>query len=342
MILGGMSGKRVLVAHTGGTIGMRRGERGYEPFPGHLARLLSELPELASDLLPRLELLEFEPLLDSSDMVPADWLRVARTIESHYAEFDGFVVLHGTDTLAYTSSALSFLLDGLRKPVVVTGSQVPLVELRSDARENLINSLLLAASGVLHEVCVCFGGRLLRGNRVTKVSTSGFDAFESPNELELARIGVDIEFRQGALRPPQDGELTVHELPDVTVAALRLFPGISARLLENVLREPVEGLVLETYGAGNAPSRDAALLEVLAEATARGVVVVNITQCLRGRVDMGGYATGSALERAGVVSGLDMTPEAALAKLIWLFGRGLDAAEVRRLVPLDLRGELTA
>lgn len=337
-----MTTRRVLLAHTGGTIGMKRGERGYEPLAGHLARLLAAMPELSSPRLPAMELLEFEPLLDSSDMVPADWLRMARTIESHYDDFDGFVVLHGTDTLAYTSSALSFLLEGLRKPVVVTGSQVPLAELRSDARENLLNALLLAAREDLHEVCVCFGGRLMRGNRVTKVSSSGFDGFESPNELELAHLGVDIEMRPGALREPQAGALAVHDLLDVTVAAIRLFPGINALFLENVLRDPVRGLVLETYGAGNAPSRDAALLALLREATARGVVVVNITQCLRGRVDMDGYATGSALKSAGVVSGLDMTPEAALAKLIWLLGKGLDAGEVRCLVPRNLRGELTA
>lgn len=331
----------MLLAHTGGTIGMQRGERGYEPSPGHLARLLERLPELKAAELPETQLLEFEPLLDSSDMVPADWLRIARSIETHYQEFDGFVVLHGTDTLAYTASALSFLLEGLAKPVIVTGSQVPLAELRTDARENLITALLLAARPDLHEVCVCFSGRLLRGNRATKVSAGGFDAFDSPNEPELARIGVDIAFRHGALPPSQAGGLQVHELLGVTVAAVRLFPGISARLLENVLREPVRGVVLETYGAGNAPSRDPALLAAVQEATERGVVVVNTTQCLRGRVDMDGYATGSALRRVGVVSGVDMTPEAALSKLIWLLGRGLDVADVRRLVPLDLCGELT-
>lgn len=333
--------RRVLLAHAGGTIGMRRGERGYEPSAGHLARLLAGLPEMSSRQLPKYELLEFEPLLDSSDMVPRDWLKLARTIEANYDDYDGFVILHGTDTLAYSASALSFLLAGLSKPVIVTGSQVPLVELRSDARENLITSLLLAARDDLHEVCVCFGGVLLRGNRATKISAGGFDAFDSPNESPLARIGVDIEFRAGALRPAGTGELQVPELLDVTVAALRLFPGISARLLDNVLREPVGGVVLETYGAGNAPGRDSELLAALAAATARGVVVVNITQCLRGRVDMGGYATGAALREVGVVSGEDMTPEAALTKLIWLLGQGLAADEVRRLVPSDLRGELS-
>ncbi len=336
-----MTRKRVLLAHTGGTIGMRRGPAGYQPAPGHLATLLASLVELASPELPETELVEFEPLLDSSDATPSDWLALARLIELRYAEFDGFVVLHGTDTLAYTASALSFLLEGLGKPVVVTGSQVPLGELRSDARENLIGSLLVAAAGEVREVSVCFGGVVLRGNRVTKVSSTGFDAFDSPNHPPLARLGVRVEAGPGERRPPQAGPLRVADLEAVSVAALRLFPGIAPGLVENVLRPPLTGLVLETYGAGNAPTRDDALLAAIAAATARGVVVVNTTQCLRGGVDMGGYATGSALRHAGVVSGADMTQEAALAKLIWLLGQGLAPDEVRELVARDLRGELS-
>jgi L-asparaginase len=337
-----MSRKRVLLAHTGGTIGMRRGPGGYEPAPGHLERLLAAMPELSSPELPETELVEFEPLLDSSDMAPSDWQRVARIIESRYDRFDGFVVLHGTDTLAYTASALSFLLEGLGKPVVVTGSQVPLGEVRTDARENLVGSLLVAAGGQLPEVTVCFGGLVMRGNRVTKVSSTGFAAFESPNFPPLVRLGVAIEPGPAAPRPPAEGPLRVADLRPVSVAALRLFPGITPELVANVLRPPLSGLVLETYGAGNAPTRDPALLEALASAVGRGVVVVNTTQCLRGGVDMDGYATGSALRRAGVVSGADMTPEAALAKLIWLLGQGLEPARVRELAAQDLRGELTA
>lgn len=337
-----MTRKRVLLAHTGGTIGMRRGPRGYEPAPGHLGRLLAAMPELASRELPEAELVEFDPLLDSADMAPGDWLRVARLVESRYDEFDGFVVLHGTDTLAYTASALSFLLEGLAKPVVVTGSQVPLGEVRTDARENLVGALLVAAAGDLREVTVCFGGLVMRGNRVTKVSSTGFAAFESPNLPPLARLGVTIDLGPAAPLPPQPGPLRVADLAPVSVAALRLFPGITAELVANVLRPPLAGLVLETYGSGNAPSRDPALLEAIAAAVERGVVVVNTTQCLRGGVDMSGYATGSALSRAGVVSGADMTPEAALAKLIWLLGQGLEPDRVRDLVARDLRGELTA
>lgn len=321
---------------------MRRGPSGYAPSSGHLAELLGRLPELTHESMPKVEVEEFEPLLDSSDMTPADWLHTARAIHSRYDEFDGFVVLHGTDTMAYTASALSFMLEGLAKPVILTGSQVPLVEPRSDARENLITSLLLSARGALSEVCVYFSGKLMRGNRVTKVSASGFDAFDSPNEPPLAEAGVDVTFRPGALRQPQPGGLRVADLAEANVAAIRLFPGIRAELLENLLRPPLQGAVLETYGSGNAPSRDPALLARIREATARGVVLVNCTQCLRGHVDMSGYATGAALREAGVVSGEDMTPEAALGKLTWLFGKGLSPAEVAAAMVTNLCGELTA
>jgi len=333
--------RKVLLAHTGGTIGMRRGPRGYEPQAGYLAELLSRMPELADPSMPEVELVEFEPLLDSADNRPADWLRMAREVAARYDAIDGVVLLHGTDTMAYSASALAFLLEGLGKPVVLTGSQVPLAEVRSDARENLVASLQLAARADLHAVCVYFSGRLLRGCRATKVSASGFDAFDSPNEAPLGHVGIDIALRPGAPRPPQPGPLRVPELADVTVAALRLFPGIDARFVRHVLQEPLRGLVLETYGAGNAPSRDPELLDALAEATARGVVIVNTTQCLRGRVDMRGYATGAALLDAGVVSGADMTPEAALCKLIYLLGSGHAPDQVASLMQRDLRGELT-
>jgi len=321
---------------------MRRGPRGFEPIPGHLAALLEDMRELADPRLPSFELIEFSPLLDSADMRPDDWEHIARAIEARYDAFDGFVVLHGTDTMAYTASALSFLLEGLAKPVVLTGSQIPLVEVRSDARENLLTSLMLAADTELAEVCLYLNGVVLRGNRSTKVSASGFDAFASPNEAPLGTVGVAIDLQRERLRAPAAGPLRVTPLADVAVAALRLFPGIRSALLRNVLAPPVAGLVLETFGAGNAPTLDDELFEALAEATARGVVVVNCTQCLRGRVDMGGYVGGDRLREAGVVGGADMTAEAALTKLIWLLSQGLPSGTVVQDMQRDLRGELTA
>lgn len=335
-----MARPHVLLLHTGGTLGMKRGPHGYAPASGHLGELLARMPELGRPELPSHRLLEHEPLLDSSDMRPADWQRLADTLVEHQEGVDGFVVLHGTDTMAYSASALAFLLEGLDRPVVLTGSQVPLAEVRSDARENLITALLLAGRRDLAEVVVLAGDRLLRGVRATKVSATGFDAFDSPNEPPIGRIGVEIEVDARRLLPPGRGPLRAARLRDAQVLALRLFPGIGAQTLRNVLRDPVEGLVLETYGAGNGP-QDPELLGVLADAVARGVVIVNVGQTLRGRVRMGDYATGSALARAGLVSGDDMTAEAALAKLLYLLSVEADPDAVRRRFAQDLRGERT-
>lgn len=335
--------RRVALLHTGGTAGMVRGADGaYVPRPGALAAALSGLAELADPRLPRVDLDELDPLLDSSDVRPHDWQRFADRVAHAFAGgADGVVVLHGTDTMAYTASALAFLLEGLPGPVVLTGSQVPLAEVRSDARDNLITALLLAATPGWAEVAVLFGGHLWRGCRTTKVSTHGFDAFASPNLPPLAEVGVDVVWRRDLLRPPVPGPLQVRRLADVDVVALRLFPGITAETLRNVLRDPVRGLVLETYGSGNAPTRDADLLEVLRAAVARGVVVVNVSQCLHGAVRMDAYAAGRTLADAGVVSGGDLTAEAALAKLLVLLSRGLTPADTAAAMARDLVGERT-
>lgn len=333
-----MARPHVVLLHTGGTLGMRRGERGYEPRAGHLADLLARMPELDRPELPTFTLVEHEPLLDSSDMRPAHWQRLADTLVEHQHGVDGFVVLHGTDTMAYTASALAFLLEGLDRPVVLTGSQVPLAEVRSDARDNLITSLLLATRTDVAEVVVHTGRHLLRGVRATKVSASGFDAFDSPNEPPLGTIGVGIDVDAARLRPPDTGPIRAARLRDAPVLALRLFPGIGAHTLDAVLAAPVEGLVLETYGSGNGPQDDA-LLEVLARAHARGVVLVNVSQCLRARVRMEEYATGDALARTGLLSGGDMTAEAALAKLLYLLSVERDPERVRRRMAQNLRGE---
>jgi L-asparaginase len=334
---------RVAILHTGGTIGMRRTSNGYAPERGYLAGLLEGMPELHE--VADHELIEHNPLLDSASIRPRDWLTLAREIAARADDFDGFVILHGTDTMAYTASALAFMLRGLRQPVVLTGSQIPLCELRTDARENLLTALMIAAAEEpVREVALFFGGRLLRGCRSVKVSATGFDAFDSPNFPPLAVAGIDITVDplvvNRAAAPAARVPLPDHL--DASVGALRLFPGLSVELVRNALREPLQGLVLEAYGAGNAPSDDPELLRTIADATARGVVIVDCTQCLRGTVDLNAYATGSALLHAGVIGGADMTVEAALAKLVYLLSTLRSPAHVRDVMGQSLCGELTS
>jgi len=335
--------KRVYLIHTGGTLGMQRSPNGYTTVPGYLEQLLAGLPELNHAGMPEYTLREHDPLLDSSNLFPADWLKIAGDIAEHYDEYEGFVILHGTDTMAYTASALAFMLEGLGKPVILTGSQIPLGELRSDGRANLITALLLAAEYPVPEVSLLFGEKLLRGCRAVKVDAEGFEAFSSPNYPPLGEVGADIEINWGLVReqPQADTHLIVQPLATPFVGALRLFPGITAQVLENILRPPLKGLVLEVYGVGNAPDRNAELLRVLNEATDRGVVIVASTQCLRGTVHLGDYSTGAAIAQAGVISGRDMTSEAILTKLFYLFSRGYQPSKVKRLMLQDLRGELT-
>lgn len=335
--------KRVYVAYTGGTIGMRKTSRGYAPAPGYLGERLAAMPELRDARMPLYEIEEYDSLVDSADMTPADWERIAQDIARHYDDFDGFIVLHGTDTMAYTASALPFMLQGLRKPVILTGSQIPLAEVRNDARENLITVLHLAAECAIPEVCLYFGNRLLRGCRATKVDAVSFDAFASPNYPPLGTVGIDVHVNWDAvLSPPtMPDTLEVRPIRQAEVGVLRLFPGISSETVRRLLQPPLQGLVLETFGVGNGPADDLAFLNALREATERGVVIVNCTQCLRGSVDPGGYATGSALAKAGVLGGYDMTTEAALAKLLYLFSQDYPLPTIRRLVGTDMRGELT-
>lgn len=334
--------KRIYIAYNGGTIGMKRSAQGYRPEPGYLQQLMQG-PVFQQDGMPAFEIHEYPKLLDSANMHPDDWLTIAEDIADHYEAYDGFIVLHGTDTLAYTASALPFMLQGLRKPVILTGSQIPLCEIRNDARDNLITSLLIAARYAIPEVCLFFGGRLMRGCRAVKVDAKGFQAFLSPNYPLLGQAGVELDIyweniRPMPLTPPN---LHVQAMNRATVATLRLFPGISAQVLENMLQPPLQGLVLETYGLGNGPVRDPAFLRVLEQATARGVVIVAVTQCLKGGVEMNSYATGQALHAAGVMDGGDMTTEAALAKLYYLLTVGYSPEKTRELMHISLCGELS-
>jgi len=294
--------KSVYIAYTGGTIGMHKTAQGYVPTPGFLRQQMALMPELSSELMPHFDLQEYDPLLDSSNMTPHDWVRIASDIRAHYDDYDGFVVLHGTDTMAYTASALSFMLQNIGKTVVITGSQMPLVEIRSDARSNLINSLLIAANYKIPEVCLYFDSKLMRGNRSRKVNANAFDAFASPNFPPLAVAGIDIDIDWNLVLPPPAAPFEVLALTIPKVGEMRLFPGISADVVHNFLQPPIQGLILETYGSGNAPDKDTAFLDVLRAATDRGVVVVSCTQCLQGSVNLDGYATGTALKRAAVVA----------------------------------------
>ncbi|PWZ01062.1 asparaginase-domain-containing protein [Testicularia cyperi] len=289
----------------------------------------------------RYAVLEYDPLLDSSEMDIPDWIRLASDISLNYQQFDSFIVLHGTDTMAYTASALSMLLENLGKSVIVTGAQVPLSELRNDAIENVLGALMLAGSYIIPEVGLYFASTLYRGNRTSKVSNNALAAFDSPNMAPLARVGIHIDVAWNLVeRSKSVRAFRAHDRMSPNVAVLRLFPGLPTSTVKSFLSPPLEGVILESYGAGNAPSRPD-LLEVFKQASDRGLVIVNITQCVQGEVSAI-YAVGKKLEAVGVVAGGDMTPECALAKLSYLLAKGLQPAEVRQLMARPLRGELTS
>ena len=332
--------KKICMIYTGGTIGMVRSEHGYIPDSAAFRRQLDLIGDLSRPDMPEWELVEFSPLLDSSDIAVAQWNQLAGLIAERYNQFDGFVVLHGTDTMAYTASALSFMLKGLNKPVIFTGAQIPLCELRSDGRENIVTAMIMAADGRAREVCVYFNGRLLRGNRSTKQSSDQLAAFASPNAPALAKAGITIEYTEQALRPANVGPLEVCRFDQsLPIGLIRVFPGIQFELFESIMTDKLHGVVLETFGAGNVPSSGKSLLHIIEKAYRSGTIITVCSQCMQGTVSLGAYATSQALRQIGAVDGGDMTTEAALTKLYYLFSLGLDKAEIKRLMMCDLRGE---
>ncbi len=332
--------KTVYIIYTGGTIGMHKTTNGYVPAAGFLKQQMSQMPQFTQPDMPNYVLCELSPLFDSANVQVDDWNRIANEIKANYDKYAGFVVLHGTDTMAYTASALSFMLEDLSKPVILTGSQVPLFRTRNDARDNLINSILLACHYDIPEVCIYFNDRLFRGNRTQKVNAASFSAFASPNLAPLAEIGLHIELRKDLITRAATKPLRVQQLKPACIAFVRLFPGMSLEILKNVLQQPLQALVLSTYGSGNAPDNNPDFITQLSQANHHGTIIVNCTQCKKGRVDMKSYATGHALKEAGLISAVNMTPEAALTKLYYLFSKNLSNDSIKQQFQTNLRGEL--
>ncbi|MBR2675204.1 MAG: asparaginase [Mogibacterium sp.] len=339
-----LSNRKICIIYTGGTIGMVPTEDGFAPKRGFFEAELGRIKDLSSPKMPSWDLIEFDPLLDSTNMEHIHWNQIAEAVGERYYDYDGFVILHGTDTMAYTASALSFMLEGLEKPVVLTGSQIPLCELRSDGVDNIITSIQIAAEGVVKEVCLFFGDSLIRGNRAMKNSADGLLAFTSPNYPPLAKIGININYTaegvSGSRRGGSASGFHVQKIDKFRVGVIKLFPGIHFGMFAPIAEEGVDGLILEAFGAGNIPSYDKSLSPVIDKAIEKGTSVIVCTQCPQGTVALGAYEAGSALVKAGAISGFNMTTEAAVTKLAYLLSLNKTQKEIRILMETDLRGEL--
>ena len=337
---------RILLIYTGGTIGMVKDYPSGTLRAFDFKKLVTNIPEL-SQLDCKIESISFKQPIDSSDMNPSHWVEIATIIEKHYDSYDGFVVLQGSDTMSYSSSALSYMLENLSKPVIFTGSQLPIGDLRTDAKENLITSIQIAAlqensQAVIQEVCLYFEYKLYRANRTTKINAEHFQAFTSLNFPALAESGVHLKInRNYLLKHKKNQKLAVHKTMDTNVAIFKLFPGFSRELLHGILNIPnLKALVFETYGAGNAPT-DEWLLSDLKEAIKKGLHIVNVTQCSGGSVIMGRYSTSEELRKIQLIDGSDITSEAAITKLMYLLGSGVSHKSFRTIFETSLRGELS-